>query len=683
MARETESALTKRVAGAIAAKAAAILREPSNTDLRRALESETLTPAAFQAEVTASVFEDLVRALARARGLDENAFARGTPARWHRPREGDDTENLASELDPDRLGSMYEWTLGLAATIGESAASLELSEAKQSRRKRTGSYYTPSTVVEMLLDLTLEPVIEERTRGIVDPHERDAALLGIRVCDPAAGCGRFLLGAARRLAGHLDRPDAIQDVARRCIHGMDLDPTAAWLCRATLMLECPVADASIAGNIRTGDALRDEWNTLPGEGTAPGAFDVVIGNPPFLNQLRSDSALDRSTVEQLKSRFDGAITAYTDTAAIFMLLAESLLDDGGRLCLVQPQSFLTARDARPVRDRMLERCSLRALWVTDEPVFAGTSVLTCAPVLQRATSITGTVSRRAGTECRTIECLEVDPIDLIRAPTWSHLAAGCRGIPEIEIGAEGVLGDIAQATADFRDQYYGLEGFIVEDSEVPGAPEAEYPALVTTRLVEPCRCLWGETPTRVLKTGWNAPRIDRRAMTDRGDLGPWMAERLVPKILVATQTRVLEAFVDEHGRYLPSTPVITVTGNDSVSDLWRIASVLLSPVATALAMQRYAGAALSSDAIKLSAKQVLALPLPSRSRAWSEASDHIRIAHGAVSGDARHSAIMNAGAAMCTAFELSGDDRADVLRWWAERLEKRPRRASDQVALAA
>src|SRR5439155_19780835 len=83
-------------------------------------------------------------------------------------------------------------------------------------RRETGSYYTPTSLVECLLDSALDPLLNEAcAHGTIE--ERVAALLGLTVCDPACGSGHFLVAAARRIAkriaaeetGEPEPPDAV------------------------------------------------------------------------------------------------------------------------------------------------------------------------------------------------------------------------------------------------------------------------------------------------------------------------------------------------------------------------------------------------------------------------------------------------------------------------------------------
>lgn len=401
-------------------------------------------------------------------------------------------------------------------------------------------------------------------------------------------------------------------------------------------------------------------------------FDAVVGNPPFLNQLERRTANDRRVSAMLACRWGSSISAYTDTSSTMLLLAVSIAKAGGRVGFVLPQSFLASRDAGPIRCEVLKHASLEHLWLADGPTFEGTDILTCAPTLHiaghRHTVLHTTLSLRFDS-CTPIS---IDHQHLEEQETWAPIAARARGVPSISIETTRTIAEVASATADFRDQYYGLAGFIIEsDSLEPAEADnwADYPPILTSGLIDPAVCRWAETSTSILKQRWRAPRVDRRAMLKRGGLGPWIASRLIPKIILAIQTRVLEVLVDETGRYLPGLPLITIVPNEA-DDIWRVASVLASPVASDLALTRYTGVAMSVDSIKLAARQVLTLPMPEPGPALDEAAKNFREASKQNTPSTRLHFLLASAEASCRAFGLSSEEYADVMQWWTARLKR-------------
>lgn len=157
-------------------------------------------------------------------------------------------------MDTEELGSVYESLLELVPEIDVHARKFGFvgitSEGSTAgnARKISGSYYTPDSLVQELIKSALEPVIEERVKQ--NPDNPTDALLAIRVIDPACGSGHFLLAAARKLAERLaqlrapegavkpkDYRQALHDVIRNCIFGVDRNPMALELARTALWIE--------------------------------------------------------------------------------------------------------------------------------------------------------------------------------------------------------------------------------------------------------------------------------------------------------------------------------------------------------------------------------------------------------------------------------------------------------------
>jgi hypothetical protein len=137
------------------------------------------------------------------------------------------------DMATEELGSVYEGLLELVPLRqdeGRTFAFAEGADTKGNARKVSGSYYTPDSLVQCLLDSALDPVLERaEAEGGVE------AILALNIIDPACGSGHFLLGAARRMANRVaqlrnpDAPDynaAMRDVVRDCIHGVDRNPMA-------------------------------------------------------------------------------------------------------------------------------------------------------------------------------------------------------------------------------------------------------------------------------------------------------------------------------------------------------------------------------------------------------------------------------------------------------------------------
>jgi hypothetical protein len=174
-------------------------------------------------------------------------------------------------METEELGSVYESLLELQPQLAEDGRALafatDTSEQRGNQRKTTGSYYTPDSLVQALLDTALDPVLD---RAEAESDDKASALLALTVIDPACGSGHFLLAAARRIATRVARiradgtpsltdfRHALRDVARCCLHGVDKNPMAVELTKVALWIETVDPGLPLGffdAQIRCGDAL--------------------------------------------------------------------------------------------------------------------------------------------------------------------------------------------------------------------------------------------------------------------------------------------------------------------------------------------------------------------------------------------------------------------------------------------
>jgi hypothetical protein len=212
---------------------------------------------------------------------------------WMRERAGLLRVNWR-DMGPEELGSVYEGLLELVPRVSQDGRTFSFATDDQGRataRKETGSYYTPDSLVQALLDVSLEPVIQRTLAE--SPGQPVRALLRLSVVDPACGSGHFLLAAARRIAVHLAQArtegtpsadeyrDALRTVVGRCIYGVDLNPMAVELCRVALWMEAVVPGRPLSfleAHIRHGNALVGTTPELMEGGVPDDAWVAVEGD---------------------------------------------------------------------------------------------------------------------------------------------------------------------------------------------------------------------------------------------------------------------------------------------------------------------------------------------------------------------------------------------------------------------
>ena len=226
------------------------------------------------------------------------------------------------DMGPEELGSVYESLLELVPQITHDGRQFTFAAGGQTKgnaRKTSGSYYTPDSLVQVLLDSALEPVVKDTIAG--HPEDPVAALLQLSIVDPACGSGHFLLAAGRRVAAHVARlrangtpsvaeyQHALREVVGRCIYGVDLNPMAVELCRVSLWMEAVEPGLPLTfldSHIQQGNALLGTTPGLMADGIPDEAWSPVEGDDrKVASAIKRRNNAEREGQRSLIERWSG------------------------------------------------------------------------------------------------------------------------------------------------------------------------------------------------------------------------------------------------------------------------------------------------------------------------------------------------------------------------------------------
>jgi hypothetical protein len=248
-------------------------------------------------------------------------------------------------LDVEEFGSVYEGLLELKLKIEPIPGSdkYTCSLIGSSERSKSGSHYTPEELVQPLIKHSLQYIIDERKEKL----DAEQQLLDIKVCDVACGSGHILLSAARKIALELaciretsaskskekvEQPSpmylrqAMRDVIRNCIYGVDKNPLAVELCKVALWLEAHNPNEPLNfldHHIKCGDAIvglahREELEN----GIADEAFKTLPGDDKEI--AASFSKLNKAERKARESK--GAGMQLTTNEEVNNTVKESLVE---------------------------------------------------------------------------------------------------------------------------------------------------------------------------------------------------------------------------------------------------------------------------------------------------------------------------------------------------------------------
>jgi hypothetical protein len=275
------------------------------------------------------------------------------------PREGARVPGLISDAPTGGAAVLHTSRRAATERIGRVCEG-----AAPHGRKKTGTYYTPGWVADLIARTVLRGVLEGR--GLLP----DAAL-SLRLLDPAAGAGAFLVAMVDAIAEVMGEDDADNTVRRavvaHCIRGIDLDPLAAEACRLSLWLTAsrpgrPAAIPAAAVSVR--DTLLERPRRR--------SVDIVVGNPPWGVKLTPSQAA------QLSELAPDALRGHRDSFLFFLALGAEAVRGDGAIGLVLPDALLSQVKYEAAREHLL--ASFRPLHVArfGDRLFPGATAPACA-----------------------------------------------------------------------------------------------------------------------------------------------------------------------------------------------------------------------------------------------------------------------------------------------------------------
>ena len=224
-------------------------------------------------------------------------------------------------------------------------------------------------------------------------------ILNIKIVDPACGSGSFLIRAFQELINVVEErlkngekskeyKNTFQElngklslgekatILKSSIYGVDLDEKAVELAQLNLLLKILEEETretknkrlpNLLKNIRNGNSLISDssydkafnWNAQFPDVFRDGGFDVVVGNPPYVDYSKIKGT-EYFNKNYESSKVNGKVVKYN----LFQLFIENsikLLKEGGMFGFINPNTYLSTENAFALRKLMLEKTSLKKI----------------------------------------------------------------------------------------------------------------------------------------------------------------------------------------------------------------------------------------------------------------------------------------------------------------------------------
>ena len=292
--------------------------------------------------------------------------------------------DFASEVDVNILGHIFENSLNEIDEIKAELEGQEIDKSK-SKRKKDGVFYTPKYITKYIVENTIGKLCEEKKTEfeiVEEEYSTDKKrqqktlknllnklddyrtwLLQITIVDPASGSGAFLNEALNFLINehqYIDELEAklrnvpiifsyhSESILEHNLFGVDLNEESVEIAKLSLWLRTAERNRklnSLNNNIKCGNSLIDDveiagdkafnWQTEFPQVFAKGGFDVVIGNPPYVN-INTMPQIH----EYLKNNYTKIHTGYNDLMYYFLYKGFDLLLPTGVFGVITSNYFI-------------------------------------------------------------------------------------------------------------------------------------------------------------------------------------------------------------------------------------------------------------------------------------------------------------------------------------------------------
>ena len=342
--------------------------------------------------------------------------------------------DFESEVSVDILGHIFEHSLTEIEEIQEDIRNQDLENSTKeiedrnqelgnrvSKRKKDGVFYTPAYITKYIVENTIgklcdnkkielginDETFAEKRRNKNQKAELDQKLktyrewlLSLKICDPACGSGAFLNAALQFLKAEHALIDELtakiygdtlifQEVENAILennlYGVDINEESVEIAKLSLWLHTAQKGRKLStlnNNIKCGNSLIDDpaiagekafcWEKEFPEVFGEGGFDVVIGNPPYVNMV---NILDEKQRKFYQSHYK-TVKNKSDLYSIFTEKSSHLLKSNGQFGFIFSNSWMGTESFSSFRDFLAKDVKVTKLVQLPPGVFADATVTT-------------------------------------------------------------------------------------------------------------------------------------------------------------------------------------------------------------------------------------------------------------------------------------------------------------------
>ncbi len=290
--------------------------------------------------------------------------------------------------------------------------------SNQNYRKKTGEFYTPSTVVDFMIERVFNQLVSSKRVELGSYQQFTESLSKLRFCDPSIGTGNFILGLLKWIWNVLKsytnndgkmKTDFFYHFVKSNIFGVEFNSNTLKTCKIRISKTYSIFQGESFVNLKCGNSIididaKDMFSSTQISKIKPfswkesfseiDSFDVIIGNPPYFNLKKIETRTEDSQLlfNYLKTsnHWKHLFRASSDIYYFFIVKALSLLKNDGIVSLITPNYWIENQYADLLRSDILRHQILEIINLEGIKVFKDEgrwlNVSTCILTAQKRSS---------------------------------------------------------------------------------------------------------------------------------------------------------------------------------------------------------------------------------------------------------------------------------------------------------
>ena len=337
--------------------------------------------------------------------------------------------DFESQISVDILGRIFENSLTeieeVQNEIENEKNGIKTENNNIGKRKKDGVFYTPEYITRYIVENTIGSLCEKKRVELKINDEdysvtgkkgkAEAArltelenrledyrkwLLSLKILDPACGSGAFLNAALKKLRqehtlidyyhgrirqNEMNFSEIDNAILENNIYGVDLNEESVEIAKLSLWLSTAKKNrklSTLANNIKCGNSLISapsvagdkafDWKKEFPDVFEKGGFDVVIGNPPYVNMV---NILDENQRKFYQSNYK-TVKNKSDLYSIFTEKAANLLKTNGLFGFIFSNSWMGTESFSAFREFLAHDVKVTKLVQLPPGVFEDATVTT-------------------------------------------------------------------------------------------------------------------------------------------------------------------------------------------------------------------------------------------------------------------------------------------------------------------